>query len=269
MSLSRSKALGKLGRCHSLADLGEAFGDKWVGGFQDPVLARLYDALLSNERSSMVRDCVEDFCAAIGKPPIGTRILDFGCGAGHVLLGLAERFSNRGYTFLGLDPSDEMIALAEKNRARQRGRRSIQFRHGRLLKRESDVGRPKADIVLIRNAVSWMGDASAEIGAALRCLNPGGMILIRELRRDAHIPLLKERIRACLAFEANGVPLCYPPAAMVAAYRAALTPLELIAILSKNGASAEILHPAKKDSVKTEPWGVEMFVQGQVGERRW
>ena len=84
-------ALQKLEQCNSVEDLVATFGDDKISPFMSPVVARLYDALLSYERASMIRGVVDDFYAAFGTPVTGSSFLEVGCGTGRILLGMADR----------------------------------------------------------------------------------------------------------------------------------------------------------------------------------
>jgi ubiquinone/menaquinone biosynthesis C-methylase UbiE len=213
----------------------------------------------------MIHGVVDDFLAAIGTVPPGARFLDVGCGSGNVLLEMARRFSPKQVTFIGVDPSPEMIAIAQDNSERDSCASHVSFLCGTSSDPDTMSRLKEMDYLVIRNTISWMDHVDEEMRMWLDCLKPRGTVLIRELRRDAHFLLLKTRIRNCLAFHAHEFTLAYPPSAMVAAYRSALTPAELVTILNRCDISITIKRPGEHDDVTTEPWGVDMFF---VGEKR-
>ncbi|MFA5262325.1 MAG: class I SAM-dependent methyltransferase [Opitutaceae bacterium] len=258
----RLTAVQQLERCNTLSDLAAAFGIDQVSPFESPVVARLYDALLCYERASMIRGVVDDFYAAIGTPVAGSSFLEVGCGSGRVLIEMANRILQPDCSFVGVDPSSEMIAIAEENLAKHSVPANVRFFTGSMLDASAVEEIRAVDFVIVRNTISWMSNADASIRAALQCLKPGGKVLIRELRRDAYFPLLKTRIRNCLAFQAGGITLAYPPSAMVAAYRSAMTLAEILALLGRCGVSVNTVRPNENDNAITEPWGVEMFLTG-------
>jgi ubiquinone/menaquinone biosynthesis C-methylase UbiE len=256
-------ALEKLERCVSVEDLNAAFGSELNSPFEDPVIARLYDALLIYDRASMIHVAVDDFCAAIGSPGANSRFLDVGCGTGRVLLEIANRFRHLNCSFIGTDPSAEMIAIAEENRGGYSNPNNVIFLCGTLSDRDVIKQVQQIDYILMRNTISWMKDADSELQTWIQHLKVGGMILIRELRRDASFPLLKTRIRQCLAFRVGDLTLAYPPSAMVAAYRSAWTLTRISALLDLCGISTWMTRPGENDDVTVEPWGVDMFIQGE------
>jgi ubiquinone/menaquinone biosynthesis C-methylase UbiE len=265
MSRSQFTALERLEQCQSVEDMLRAFPsrDDRFAPFDDPVIARLYDALLASDRASMIKSATNDFCAAIGRVKKGAHFVDVGCGSGRTLLDLAGRFSQSKCAFVGVDPSVEMIAIAKENYKRQRNPKNVSFLCGHLNNVLVAKRTQNTDYMIIRNTVSWMADSAAELRIWLERLKPGGQIMIREIRRDAFFPLLKARVRRCLAFKAGDLTLAYPPSAMVAAYRSALTVGKLVAILNRFGITITIERPRKHDDVTAEPWGVDMFLVGE------
>jgi ubiquinone/menaquinone biosynthesis C-methylase UbiE len=263
MSHSHLTALERVEQCQSVEDMVKAFPDSIAAPFDDPVVARLYDILLASERASMIKSAVDDFCTAIGVPRQGARFLDVGCGTGRMILDMSTRFPESQCTFVGVDPSAEMIAIANENRQELHHRKDITFLCGALTDNVIKQHTQDVDYLIIRNTVSWMNDPVEELRVWLERLKPGGQILIREIRQGAYFPLLKARVRKCLAFKANDLTLAYPPSAMVAAYRSALTLAELVTILNRCDIAITTTRPGERDDVTAEPWGVDMSLVGE------
>src|SRR5579885_2915300 len=94
-------------------------------------------------------------------PKPGERILDLGCGPGH----LPPKSAERGACLLGLDASPEMIGLASQNYPYLKfvlaDAAQMQF------EREFDA-------VFSNAAIHWMLDAKSVAQAVSRALRPGG-----------------------------------------------------------------------------------------------
>ncbi|BCX47654.1 methyltransferase [Haloferula helveola] len=115
--------------------------------------------------------------SGVPSPPLpeSCRILDIGCGSGHHLLPLAERFPES--TFHGIDFSDTAIRTARRH-ADAAGLKNISFEHADLA--EWDPGDSSFDYVLAHGMLSSVGD---ETKAALlkliqQSLAPDGVACI-------------------------------------------------------------------------------------------
>ena len=254
--------------CNSLDDLVEAFDGDFAPGesspFNDLFIAKTYDSLMDGTRASMLKGTIDDFCNSI-KTPIsdGTRFLEVGCGSGRVTLALADRLKESNCSFIGVDPSGAMINLANDNLKQASTNHTIEFIEARPYDKRITNDFGEMDYLIIRNSLFWMSDVEQELKFWIKCLKSGGMILIRELRQDAYLPLLKQRIKNCFEFETEGEILSYPPSAMVAAYKLALTSEKLVDILNNCDISITTIRPVEGDDLKSEPWGVEMYIYGE------
>jgi SAM-dependent methyltransferase len=103
-------------------------------------------------------------------PPPG-RVLDFGCGPGVISFAVAER----GYEVLGVDGSEQMIAQAEKERAR-RGVSNPRFS---LMPAEAfDVPKESVDAVISSSVLQYIPDDRRLLASLASALKPGGTLLI-------------------------------------------------------------------------------------------
>jgi len=86
---------------------------------QSREMAEGYDAMMmmSPLAAADVKFCAEQFA-------VPGRILDLGCGTGR----LALAFENRGFDYLGIDLSEEMLAVAKRHESE-----SVRFVQGNLL----------------------------------------------------------------------------------------------------------------------------------------
>jgi ubiquinone/menaquinone biosynthesis C-methylase UbiE len=215
------------------------------------------------ERASMLAGVVDDFVALMGSPIAGARFLDVGCGTGRVILEIARRFPLLPASYIGIDPSAEMIRIANENLEKSGTRGDFSFLQGTVSDPDIVEQVDSVNYLVIRNTVSWMGCPESEIRNCARLLRPGGKLLVRELRRDASYPLLKRRIAGCLAFPAGDLVLSYPPSAMIAAYSSALTAQELSSFIEASGLVITSARPTESDNTQEEPWGVDMLIAAE------
>lgn len=106
-------------------------------------------------------------------PPPPARILDMGCGAGWTSI----FFAKRGYEVVGQDISDDMIALAEENRARQGVGHTLSFICGDY---EAIDHANAFDAVIFFDCLHHADDETAALRAARAALRTGGLLVTHE-----------------------------------------------------------------------------------------
>jgi SAM-dependent methyltransferase len=115
--------------------------------------------------------------------PFGSRILDFGCGAGWCGIEAALRFRASELAFF--DPSPEMVQIAEKN-AKLSG---IQNAVGRTGFGESPPfpGRGEApyDAVISSGVISFSPDPDRWLDGLVGTIAPGGALVIGDIHHDS------------------------------------------------------------------------------------
>jgi arsenite methyltransferase len=122
----------------------------------------------------------------------GETVLDLGSGAGADVLISARRVRPTGRA-IGLDMTDEMLALAREN-AERSGIANAEFVKGYI----EDMPLPDAavDVVISNCVINLSGDKEKVIGEAARVLRPGGRFAVSDVIAD---PDMDEATRADMA----------------------------------------------------------------------
>jgi SAM-dependent methyltransferase len=139
----------------------------------------LYD---SDERSALPEDAVTASLGcgnpvAVAELHAGETVLDLGSGGGIDVLLSARRVGPKG-TVYGLDMTDEMLELAQRNAQKARAT-NVHFLKGII----EDIPLPAAsvDVVISNCVVNLSTDKPAVLAEVARVLKPGGRIGISDV----------------------------------------------------------------------------------------
>jgi SAM-dependent methyltransferase len=141
----------------------------------------------------------------------GEIVLDLGSGAGLDVLLSARRVSPGGHAY-GVDMTDEMLALANENKARA-GVANATFLKGTI----EAIPLPGAavDVVISNCVINLATDKAAVLKEAFRVLKPGGRLAVSDMvELEPLPPLVKSAMDAWVGCVAGTIP--------VDAYRAAV-----------------------------------------------
>jgi SAM-dependent methyltransferase len=110
----------------------------------------------------------------------GERVLDLGSGGGIDVLLSAKRVGPTGRA-IGLDMTDEMLALAQRNAA-EAGATNVEFLKGHI--EAIPLPADSVDVVISNCVVNLAADKDAVFAEIARVLRPGGRIGITDIVAD-------------------------------------------------------------------------------------
>jgi SAM-dependent methyltransferase len=116
----------------------------------------------------------------------GERVLDLGSGGGIDVLLSARRVGPTGFAY-GLDMTDAMLELAERNRA-EAGLENVRFLKGII----EDIPLPSesVDVVISNCVINLSADKSRVLRETYRVLAPGGRFAVSDIVFQGHMPLM-------------------------------------------------------------------------------
>jgi len=114
----------------------------------------------------------------------GETVLDLGSGGGIDVILAAHRVGPKGKA-IGVDMTDEMISLANKNAA-EAGVENVEFRKGDI--EELPVEDGSVDVIISNCVINLAPDKNKVFAEAYRVLKPGGRFIVSDIVTDGGLP---------------------------------------------------------------------------------